>query len=321
MRHLSPALWGGLFGILAWWAYLSWVLLVGFAWSPAWDGRLWLMGLSGAVAMASILGEGNLCRWPIKTRLWKTATAGSVAALVTMLGDWVWLGLATLLIGGEDVGNDFLVSLQYRIGSFAAAGFALSAGVLVARRWQGWWHLYNHMIAGLISGIGASCVWTLLHSFLRDLGYHLFWAGAASSFVFGLLFGMCAWAIPDGLYAGWLRVLSRNRFGHRVPIDAKKDEARERFVGHYPNGLDLFLPEEDGVMELHLSVFVDNEQTYIVRGLSQGKSRLRRFLEWVKLHYDPRRPAPFEGELRSGDRIQFGNSAEVEFLMLPREEK
>jgi hypothetical protein len=151
-------------------------------------------------------------------------------------------------------------------------------------------------------------------------GYHLYWAGAASSLFFGFIFGFCTWAIPDSLYAGWLRVLSHNRFGHRVPIDAKQGGAKERFVGHYPNGLDLFLPYEDGVMELHVSVFVDSNQNYFIRGLSQQNTGVKRFLERFQLDYNELQPAPYETKVSSGDRIRIGDGTEIEFIMLPREE-
>ena len=109
-----------------------------------------------------------------------------------------------------------------------------------------------------------------------------------------------------------------------MPIDATELGPKERFVGHFPRGLDLFLGVSDGVMEMHISVAVDKKQRYWLRGLSLRPTMLRRFLERVDLRYDPRRPAPLETRLRSGDHIEIGdgnNSAQLEFLMLPREEQ
>jgi hypothetical protein len=94
-------------------------------------------------------------------------------------------------------------------------------------------------------------------------------------------------------------------------------------VGHFPRGLDLFLPVEEGVLEMHLSVTVDAKRRFTARGLSLYPTQVVRFLERVDLRYDPRRPAPLETELSSGDRIRIGDGtveSELEFLLLPREE-
>ena len=118
-------------------------------------------------------------------------------------------------------------------------------------------------------------------------------------------------------------MLTPNRFGRRIPIDAPERTAKERFVGHFPRGLDLFLPVDDGVQELHLSVTVDDKQRYTARGLSQHPTMVRRMLQRIDLRYDPRRPTPVETSLSSGDRIILGEGetrSEVEFILLPKEE-
>ena len=48
---------------------------------------------------------------------------------------------------------------------------------------------------------------------------------------------------------------------------------------------------------------------------------MKRFLEWVRLDYDPRSPVPVETQLESEDRIRMGDAAEIEFIVLPREEE
>ena len=109
-----------------------------------------------------------------------------------------------------------------------------------------------------------------------------------------------------------------------VPVDSLDGAPTERFVGHFTRGLDLFLPADDGVMEMHLSVLVDEEQGYSARGLSLQPTRVKRFLEKINLRYDARRPAPLATKLNSGDRIELGegdHQAELEFLMLPKEER
>ena len=88
--------------------------------------------------------------------------------------------------------------------------------------------------------------------------------------------------------------------------------------------LDVWLNAEGQVMELHLSVAVDGEQHYKARGLTLQPTVVRRFLERIDLRYDPRRPAPLETRLSSGDRVVLGQGDQattLEFIMLPREER
>ena len=65
---------------------------------------------------------------------------------------------------------------------------------------------------------------------------------------------MAVRTIPDDLYVGWVRILTGSRFGHRIPIDAKDKRPKERFIGSYPNGLDMFFPFEKHVQPLHGSI-------------------------------------------------------------------
>ena len=320
------ALWCSIFGLLAWWFIISWMLLLGTPWSSSWDGTIWLMTVSSFVAMASTLGEANLFRWPLLRRTWKVALSGSVALVLSMLLISIWYGLASMFIEKQALFEDpHVVLFRYQCGAFVAAGLSASTGVLICRKWAGRLHLLNHLLGGVVAGLGAVCMAHVFHLFLPVISqafvFDLYLSGAVASLSFGFLFGFCTWAIPDSLYAGWLRVLSHDRFGSRVPIDAKEGQAKERFIGNYPNGLDLNLPENSGVMELHISVFVDENQKYFLRGLSQQKTIVNRFLERLRLDYDERKPAPYEAKVSSGDRISMGQGAEVEFLMLPREEK
>jgi hypothetical protein len=50
---------------------------------------------------------------------------------------------------------------------------------------------------------------------------------------------------------------------------------------------------------------------------------VKRPLERIDLRYDPRRPAPLETTLDMEDRILVGpgGDTEIEFLMLPKEER
>ena len=150
----------------------------------------------------------------------------------------------------------------------------------------------------------------------------LYWAGAVMFSVAGASFGLAVRTIPDDLYVGWVRILTGSRFGHRIPIDAKDKRPKERFIGSYPNGLDMFFPFEEHVQPLHGSiVHLPQNNSYTLRGLSQHHIKMIRLLEWAKLNYNPTSSVPLEVELGNGDRVELGDHVTVEFLILPREER
>lgn len=328
LRHFAMALWCGAAGLLAWWIVLTLTVRPGPlihlvpAWPPGWDGPLLLGCMAGMIAMASVLGQGNLERWALWKRASLTLTAGGLAVFFTI----VWFNLwhfveASLIFSGPDhadhASDASLVSLRYRIGAFAMGGLSSGLGPIFVRKFNGW---HTHLIGGVAGGLAAAAIWHAVNYRNFD---DLYLAGAALGFTWGVVYGLFVWGVPDSLYAGWLRVLSPNRYSRRIPIDAPDGGLKERFVGHFPRGLDLFLGAEDGVQELHVSIRVDGKQRYAARGLSLQPTMVRRFLERVDLRYDPRRPAPLETTLSSGDRIRIGSGAqraEVEFIMLPREE-
>ena len=327
VRHIQPALWCGFYGAVAWWLFLSWFLLIGPFWSPNFDGTIWCSLLAMLVSSGMILSEATLYRWPLKRRLWKIGTVASVSFGLVLLFNWFFILVLSIALQDSDIANPHVVSLKLKLCTFVAAGLSTGLSVQMVRGWKGSASLINYVVAGLNAGFLAALIWSLMHSFLPKsalsayLGYDLFWSGLASNFLFGVIFGLGSWTIPNELYAGWLRILSPQRFGHRVPIDAGDGAPKERFVGHYPNGLDLFLPFELGVQELHISIHKNHEEEFILRGLSQDSTRLKRLLEWVNIHYDPNRPAPYEASLNAGDQITLGPSAKLEFLILPREER
>jgi hypothetical protein len=312
---------------MAWWAFLSWTVLLGPFWGPDWDGPLMFMTISAAVAGASVLGEGNLRRRRLWSRIWRITLVLGAAVGFTFLWYWLWHLLSLRFISWlmpaseVDASDSSLVSLTYRIGAFAMCGMSTGMASMFGRGIGGWKGMINQLGGGMAAGLAMASTWYVCnHVFFFDL----YIAGAALGGVWGLMFGLLSWAIPDELYAGWLRVLSYRRYGRRVPIDASGNDPKERFVGHFPRGLDLFLPSQDGVMEMHISVAVDKRQRYLLRGLSLQPTLLRRFLERIDLRYDARRPAPLETRLRSSDQIIIGDgqrSAKLEFLMLPREEQ
>ena len=210
-----------------------------------------------------------------------------------------------------------------KASAFFVGGLASGVAAAVVRKGHG---LFSHLAGGAASGLAAGAAWHLLGADLKfeySFG-DLYIAGAGMGLSWGFFYGLLTWSIPDELYAGWLRVLSGYRHGRRIPIDPLDGSAKERFIGHFPRGLDVYLPLEAQVMELHLSIAVDAERRYKARGLTLQPTLVRRFLEQVDLSYDARRPAPLETRLASGDRIELGageDQAEVEFIMLPKEEQ
>jgi hypothetical protein len=322
-RHLAMAFWCATWGLAGWAGVLTVFVKLSPSWHPALDGSVLLSALSGTIAFASIAGEAALRRRSLLQSVWRVMLGTGLAVLLAMLAYWLWGEVFNRLVYSGDEGIDAvdasLVSLRYRFGAFALAGLASGLGPLVLRKGSGW---FNHLAGGMTAGITGGAVWHLLN--YQGHGSDLFWAGAGLGAAWGFVHGLLCWGIPNGLYAGWLRVMSWNRYSRRIPVDSIDGKPTERFVGHFTRGLDLFLPADDGVMAMHVSVAVDEAQRYTARGLSLQPTRVRRFLEGINLRYDPRRPAPLATQLSSGDRIELGEGAhqsELEFVMLPKEER
>ncbi len=344
LRHLSMAYWCASAGLMAWWVVLFGLVVVNLDWPPGLDGPILMATVSMTVAAASILGEANLRRLPIWRRVVTVATVMGISGVITTIYYYMWHGFTTVVTGfrffhdpsmtfngaidyAVDASDASLVSITFRMGAFAMGGLGCGTGCLVVRKFQ---EPVSHLAGGLSAGLLGGIAW-YVSGLPSDASIFvvlapqkdLFLAGALMGLVWGFSFGLLAWSIPDELYVGWLRVLTPNRFARRIPVDGLDGKARERFVGHFPRGLDLFLPIEDGVQELHLSVTVNEKKRYTARGLSQFPTTLRSLLNRVDIRYDPRQPVPVETTLASGDRIVLGEGeqkAEVEFILLPREE-
>ena len=323
-RHFAVALGTAALCVVAWWL----VLTLTWTWSPwsvAWDGPIFLGTLAATAGGGSLLAEGSLRRTPLWKRVLITALATALSFALAVAWYWGWAGVVGPLVfgteGAEDLADDSLVSLRYRALSWVATGFGAGMATGAARRFRGF---LAHLTGGVAAGLAGGAVWFAVGYPKFAFSQDLFYAGALGSVAFGFCFGLFTWGVPDDLYAGWLRVLTTTRHGRRIPIDATDSTPRERFVGHFPRGLDLFLPVDDGVLEMHISVLVNRKQEYRARGLTLAPTVVKRFLERVDLSYDPNRSAPLETRLSSGDRIVMGppgNPTVVEFLMLPREER
>jgi hypothetical protein len=323
LRHLSVAFVCAGAGLLAWWLVLA-ATWTGAWWDVTWDGALFLGGVSGTVAASSIMAEGMLRREALWRRVGKTALALVISTFLAIFWYWGWARLVApvLFSGDPNLQDDSLVALRYRVAAWVFTGLGASMGPIIVRRLAG---VLTHLAAGIAAGLLGAATWhTLGYSTFEITFNDLYLASAMGAAMFGATFGALSWGVPESLYAGWLRVVTETRHGRRIPIDGKDGLPRERFVGHYPRGLDLFLPAPEGVLELHLSVLVTRDQRYRARGVSQAPTTIRRWLEKINLRYDPRRPAPLETPLRSGDRILLSSGGEptvLEFVMLPREEQ
>jgi hypothetical protein len=328
-RHAAMGLVVGGAALLNWWVFIHWIVWAGptlqrYGMLPTVgaEGAWFLATTAAAVAGASTLAEHSLRRSPLWKRVAFTLAAWLLTFLIALLGYWMMQVITRYVFTSREmrpvVADPSLASLRARLLSWLAAGVASGLGAVVIRRFAGF---FTHFFGGVTAaGVGAA-VW-------QWLGYQLvgdlYLASALACFVWGLVHGLLVWPIPSELYAGWIRVLSDTRYAWRVPVDRVDGQASERFVGHFPRGLDLFMPVEDGVAELHTSFVVHGDHRYAVRGLSQQPTVVKRFLETVDLRYDPRRPAPLETDLHMEDRVIMGHGAqqsEVEFLLLPKEER
>jgi len=322
LRHFQVALFTGAAAMVGWWLTLSWVVVMEPFWSIEFDGLIFLVTVVGMTAGSATLAEGSLRRLHPAWRLSRTLLSAAISGGLTGLWFLAWHNVTMPMVFPEEAAADYgdpsLVSLRYRIGIFVMAGLSAAIGPLIVRKGA---YLLDHLVAGLACGLAGAAVWHLCNF---TAFYDLYLAGALGAGTLGAAFGFLCWGIPDELYAGWLRVLKGGRYSHRIPVDALDRTYKERFIGHFPRGLDLWLPVEEGVLELHASVVVDDEQKYKARGLTLHPVRVKRFLESIDIRYDPRRPAPLETRLNPGDRLVLGEGdqeVELEFLMLPREEK
>ncbi len=292
----------------------------GVFWSPSWDGFMTNVLLGSAVVFANVWGEGALRRWTMRRRSWKVVLAIGVTVGGVFLTTWMWAGLSALLL--QDIGSlDHVVALKYRWGNFVGTGIAVAAGLMSVERWKNKPKAFvlSYLLGGVFAGLTAGAVWSIASYYWVQ---NFYWAGSLLFVGFGFSFGLATRSVPDDLYVGWIRVLSGGRFGHRIPIDAKDNRPKERFVGAYPNGLDLFFPVEDSVQPLHASIVHEpNQNVYTLRGLTQHHLKMARMLEWARLNYDPQSPVPMEVDLSNEDRIELGEQIQVEFLILPREER
>lgn len=357
MRHVVMGVLLAAAGLCAWWVVLFLQVVAmpflylnfGFVWSQALDGFLYIGTLVAVVTSGTMLAEGSLRRRPIRWRIFYAVLAVGIALLMLAI-NWGLMKLILPLLTPKNIDellvDRSLVTLRFRLGIWLTAGVASGVGAFLARwlhsaitrRWnwggrddtgppraQSWPEfflaVFAHVGGGLAAGAFAATAWHVLGYYGAVQG-DLYRASALGAATFGGIYGLLVWPIPEELYVGWIRVLSYERYGLRIPVPHADGKPAERFVGHFPRGLDLYLPAERAVAELHAS-FVCTGDRYTVRGLSIQPTVVKRPLERIDLRYDPRRPAPLETTLRMEDRILLGpnGESEIEFLMLPKEEQ
>lgn len=358
LRHWVLGFTLGAVGLCAWWwAAFLWLaagpwLYVNAGWTwPRWfEGPLYLGSVVAFVAFASVFVEGALRRRALRWRVfWAAFGAG-----ISVFGSWVGLTMFRWMMPlftsdptAELLADPSFVTLRFRLGAWGIAGLWSGLGPFLARRlhaamtrrwnrfgrdptgaqaspsWLEWAGiLFAHAGGGAVAGaFGATCWY--VPGYYGDLEGDLYLAAACGAGAFGVLHGWLVWPIPEELYAGWVRVLSYERYGLRIPVPHVDGKPAERFVGHFPRGLDLYLPADRGVAELHASFVADAERRYAVRGLSIEPTVVKRLLERIDLRYDVRRPAPLETQLQMEDKVFLGPDREIviEFLMLPKEER
>lgn len=243
----------------------------------------------------------------LRHRLLEWVAAGTIIGLTTLAIRTVWAFIGPL---AAMIPQDKIPEMVWNIVELPASPPRVSI-----------WMAIDHILAGPTAALVGAAVWHFFgYIFIKDL----YLASCFGFTTFGATFGLLAWGVPSDLYAGWIRILSSHRFGHRIPIDTPAGGPVERVLGHYPRGLDLWVGAEHGVAELHTSFVVDQKGGYAVRGLSIQPVSLKRSLESIDLAYEPTSPVPLEADLRMEDRILIGPKGQqthVEFILLPKEER
>ena len=362
-RHVVVAFFTGFAPLIVWWLLLHWLVVLGpwlfenqLLWAPEAETAIVFGFMSAAIAWTNISAEGGLRRRALAWKVLLPLVAGLLAMILAVVFAVAIEFVTPMIIGlrkdnaafAEVVGSPHTTTLTFTVAVWLIAGTIVGISTLIVRAAWGYmgflakyipdsvkgflevppnppkvsvWTAINHLVAGPAAALVGAGVWHILaHIFLKDL----YLASAIGFTTWGFMFGLLAWGVPSDLYAGWIRVLSAHRFGHRIPIDAPEGGPVERVLGHYPRGLDLWVGAEHGVAELHASFVVDHSGGYAVRGLSQWPMQVKRSLESIDLAYEPSSPVPLETDLRMEDLIYIGPKGQqtvVEFILLPKEER
>lgn len=361
-RHVAVSFVVGSAALLVWWIALHVMVLsaptlyeFGLLWYRSVEGPLLLSVVAATITGVSLLAEGDLHGRPVIWRVLMPLVAVILAFLLTLVGVVVVELLVPALAGvfvGDDIRRMFAdpstVTLRGRLLEWMVAGAMVGFSAALTR--TVWWGLarfrerlpaflgfpdeqpalpdfFAHLVGGVAAALLGAALWQLLAHQSPFAGFKstdLYLPTALGLMVWGFSFGLFAWGVPHELYAGWIRVLSGHRYGHRVPIDSLDGGSVERIVGHFPRGLDVYVPADKGVAELHASFVSYPGGEYAVRGLSIASTTLKRPLENIDLSYEPSSPVPLETPLAMEDVLQLGEgeaTTQVEFILLPKEER
>ncbi|MBN2798494.1 MAG: hypothetical protein JXX28_05040 [Deltaproteobacteria bacterium] len=336
---------------------------MGLLWRQGAEGGYFLIFASVVVSFASLFVEGSLRRRSVVKRVGYAALGGGLTLFFSIFAFLIAWWTVVLLSGDMRtvVEDPAAVALRFRGVLWGAVGLSAGLGTWMVRKGVALVAgkvaerfgdrlgeekanaaliaakmetsvgvgFFGHTLgataasalgAGVWDGVGYYGVMPTLGIISQDL----YLAPALGLVVWGFLHGALTWGIPPELYAGWIRVLSPFRYGHRIPVDRPDGTGAERFVGHFPRGLDMHMPAQNGVAELHASFVVDDTRHYTVRGLSVQPTTVKRLMEQVKIHYNPLSPAPLETALSMEDRVIMSDGANevvLEFILLPKEER
>jgi hypothetical protein len=192
-RHLAMALWCAGAGLLAWWLVLTvMVELETSLWSAALDGPLLLCVLAAAITGASVAGEDNLRRAPLKVRALRLGIGLGLGVGLCAAGVAAWTFGLPLLLNADSAAyanavDPTLVSLSYRVGLFGVMGLACGVATLVVRKLA---DPISHVFGGIAAGLFGGALWFILSGTtlggllspyllnVPSLGQDLFLAGA-----------------------------------------------------------------------------------------------------------------------------------------------
>lgn len=336
---------------------------MGLLWRRGMEGAWFLVLAAAVLTFGSIFIEGALRRRPLIRRLGFAALGGALAMFFSGISYLIAWWLVVFASGGMRVvaEDPSSVAIVFRGILWASVGLSAGFSAWMVRKGVAFLSaklaqrvadkfgeekaaqlriaaqmettlgvgFLGHTVGALASAMLAAAVWDGVgyYGIFPALGWvaqDLYLSPALAMGFWGFAHGSLTWGIPPELYAGWIRVLSPFRFGHRIPVDRPEGTSAERFIGHFPRGLDLQLPAQNGVAELHASFLVNDSRRYTVRGLSVQPTVVKRMLEQVKIHYNPASPAPLETDLNMEDKVILSdgsNETVVEFILLPKEER
>ena len=197
---------------MAWMSSLLFRLSV----SPVLDGFMivFLLALTGALGIRT--GEAGLLRWTLRRRILSIALTTAFTFAWALLIYWLWSLIALGLF--DELGRDpHVAALRYRLGDFMAAGLICSLSHISSVRWSSRAEMVSKeslkrvvgiaLLAGLFAAVTASAGWSLANYWISQ---H-YWSGLMMFALFGFAWGLGLWTVPDELYTGWIRVLSRDR--------------------------------------------------------------------------------------------------------------